>query len=198
MNLPHPQDEGAVSAKNAQPDQASPTPPRSRFWSILNEKEHRQHYVFICVLLWSILSFLLISHYVLGAVQVQGRSMESTLHDGDRHVVNRLVYHFRDPHRGELVVLNDHLDDSLCVKRIVGMPGELIEFRRGKVYLNGDAFPETYLDNYTFTLPLVYGEKPIQIPPGHYFVLGDNREDSVDSRVYGPLQRKDILGVISR
>src|SRR2546422_751835 len=142
MNLPQPQDEGTAGAKNAQPDQAPPTPPRSRLWTILNEKEHRQHYVFICVLLWSILSFLLISHYVLGAVQVQGRSMESTLHDGDRHVVNRLVYHFRDPHRGELVVLNDHLDDSLCVKRIVGMPGELIEFRRGKVYLNGNAFPE--------------------------------------------------------
>ncbi len=170
----------------------------SRILGKLTEPEPRQHYVLLCVLLWSILSFLLISHYVLGAVQVQGRSMESTLHDGERHVVNRLAFHFRNPQRGEMVVLNDHIDDNLCVKRIVGLPGETVEIRRGKVLINGEPLIEPYLGRNVRTYPINYGDKPVRIPADHYFVLGDNRGDSVDSRIYGPLARRNLVGSLSQ
>lgn len=182
---------------NSTPTSEDSTPRRPGWWSKLNEHEHRQHYVLLCVLLWSILSFLFVSHFVFGAVEVQGRSMESTLHDGNRHVVNRWVYHFRDPRRGEMIMLNDHIDESLCVKRIVALPGELVELKQGKVYVDGQPLPERYLSAGVRTWPLKFGAQPLRVPRAHYFVLGDNRDDSVDSRMYGPLDREDILGLIS-
>ncbi|HEY6168230.1 MAG TPA: signal peptidase I [Verrucomicrobiae bacterium] len=149
-------------------------------------------------MLWSILSFMVISRYVLGAVQVQGRSMEGTLHDGDRRVVNHWIYFFREPRRGEMVVLNDHIDSSLCVKRIIALPGELIEFNAGMVFIDGQRLAEPYLATGIRTTPLKFGTRPIRLQKDQFFVLGDNRDDSVDSRIYGALQRRDIIGVIGQ
>ena len=160
--------------------------------------ETRQHYVLICLALWSVISFLLVSRFVFGVVEVQGRSMETTLSDGDRYVVNRLVYQWRAPQRGELVVVDDHIDGSLAVKRIVGMPGETFSIVGGRVWINGQPLDEPYLERGAWTASQTYGRKALTIPPEHYLVLGDNRANSIDGRTYGPLGRKSILGALHR
>jgi signal peptidase I len=146
--------------------------------------------------LWSVISFLLVSRFVFGIVEVQGRSMETTLVDGDRYVVNRLAYRWRDPLRGEMVVLDDHIDGSLAVKRIVGLPGETFSIVGGRVWIDGLPLNEPYLAKGTWTAPQKHGRQPIVIPPGYYLVLGDNRANSMDGRTYGPIVRGNLIGVL--
>lgn len=175
------------------------TAPGGSSWRLFGRpivRETRQHYILLCLALWSVISFLLVSRFVFGVVEVQGRSMESTLREGDRYVVNRFVYHWREPQRGELVVINDHMDGALAVKRIIGLPGETFRIIGGRVWINGQPLPEPYLQRGTWTAPQRHGGQPMVIPPGHYLVLGDNRSNSLDSRSYGPLPRRDILGVL--
>jgi signal peptidase I len=158
--------------------------------------ETRQHYILLCLALWSVISFLLVSRFVFGIVEVQGRSMESTLYEGDRYVVNRFAYRWREPQRGELVVLDDHIDGSLAVKRIVGLPGETFSIVGGRVWINGKPLDEPYLTKGSWTAPQQHGRRPLAIPPDHYLVLGDNRSNSIDSRTYGPTNRRNLIGVL--
>jgi signal peptidase I len=159
--------------------------------------ETRQSYILICLLCWSILSFVLISNFVLGLVEVQGESMETTLYDGDRRLVNRCIYLWRAPRRGETVVIRDGIDHSLCVKRIVGVPEDRLEIHDGKVFINGAPLKESYLPARTTTQPRRFGRAPVRIGRDQFFVLGDNRQNSEDSRSYGPVHRSDVLGLIS-
>lgn len=144
-------------------------------------------------------SYFLISHYILQSVQVQGRSMYPTLQNADRYFLNRLIYEIRAPKRGEIVVLKDPTDGSYCVKRVVALPGEALYFKDGNLFVNGAQLPEPYLPFgvKTFTPEKVQDEM-VQIGSGKYFVMGDNRNDSFDSRFYGPISRESILGVLIR
>lgn len=178
-------------------------PPTATSWESLRTRgvfklkpETRRPYVLVCLVLWSTLSFLIISRYLVSSVEIDGVSMENTLHNHKRYLVNRLVYKLRDPNRGEMAVLRDHLDDSYVVKRIIGLPGELIEFKRGRVLINGTYLDEPYLVPGTETWPMKASLKAYQIPRDHYFVLGDNRANSTDSRIYGVLDRDSIFGLI--
>jgi signal peptidase I len=168
--------------------------PRASLWRLAPET--RQHYILLCLGLWSVISFLLVSRFVFGVVEVQGRSMESTLFEGDRYVVNRFAYRWREPQRGELVVLDDHIDGSLAVKRIVGLPGETFSIVGGRVWIDGKPLAEPYLAKGAWTAALKHGRQPLVIPPDHYIVLGDNRSNSVDSRTYGPTGRRNLIGVL--
>jgi signal peptidase I len=158
----------------------------------------RQVRLLVCVILWSLLSYFFISHFVLMAVEIKGGSMSPTLIDGERYVLYRCTYLLRSPRKGEIVVIIDPEDHGLSIKRIVGLPDELVEMRPDGLYVNNAKLTEPYLVSKYTRVPHYQPTKPIHLAKGNYFVLGDNRNNSADSRVYGPVQRSEILGVISK
>jgi signal peptidase I len=148
---------------------------------------------------------------VANPYRVPTASMEPTLHcarpaDGclsshsDRVVANRFIYRFRDPKRGEIVVFDaPSKTQQVCneagtfVKRIVGLPGEVVSERNGFVYVDGRKLAEPYVspsrrDDRTADWP--------RIPPDHYFVMGDNRSRSCDSRAWGTVPRENLIGPV--
>lgn len=176
----------------------APPPTARRFKLLHYAGDYRQSSLVLCIVLWSILSYLFISHYVLMAVEVKGISMSPTLLDGQRYLLFRCTYLWRTPRKGEIVVIEDPQDHGLSVKRIVALPNDLIEVRRDGVYVNNTKLPEPYL---TSIAAYASGDRPVK--PTHlghedYFVLGDNRDVSADSRIYGPVPRKNILGLLSK
>jgi signal peptidase I len=116
--------------------------------------------------------------------------MRPTLHDDQFLVVNKLGYRLYEPRRGDIVVFYDpNSGDRKLIKRIIGLPGETIEFQEGRVLIGGQEVPEPYLAE-----PGQYSRAPSRIPEGHYFVLGDNRNNSSDSRSWGMLAGDRIVG----
>jgi signal peptidase I len=158
----------------------------------------RQFRTVLCILLCSMLCYLLLSRFVLMAVEVQGASMSPTLLDGEHYLLYRCTYLVRSPRKGEIVVIRDPEDHGLSVKRIVGLPGEVVEMRTDGLYVNGEKYPEPYLVSKYILTPQNQPTKPLQLPKDGYFVLGDNRYRSADSRIYGPVPREGILGVIDK
>lgn len=159
----------------------------------------QQIYQCIAVAALAVASYFLISHYVLQSVQVSGLSMWPTLHDSDRYFLNRLTYHFRAPQRGEIVVVRDPSDGSYCVKRIVGLPGESLYFKNGDLFVNGKELDEPYLNPGTKTFtPEAVQQELVACGKDSYYVMGDNRNFSYDSRYYGPISRQNILGLVMR
>ena len=121
---------------------------------------------------------------------VVGSSMEPTLDDGDRIIVNKMVYHLRDPKAGEVIVFHPPTGRTVdFIKRIIAGPGDTIEVKDGRVWVNGVALNEPYIMS-----PPGYNLKEEQIPPGQYFVLGDNRNNSNDSHSWGTVPRENIIG----
>ncbi len=159
-------------------------------------QERRGSMILACVLFWSVLFFFGINRYVLGSVEVVGSSMVPTLAHGERHLLNRWLYRVIPPKRGDIVVIDDPESGSESIKRIVGLPGERIEFRRGVILLNGRQLAEPYLPRGMPTFPLCERDRALRVPADHYFVLGDNRPVSADSRTYGSISRHAILGVV--
>jgi signal peptidase I len=159
------------------------------------------HQVFQCIVVGAlaVASYFFVSHYVLQSVQVSGASMLPTLHDSDRFLLNRWVYDFRAPQRGEIVVVKDPTDGAYCVKRVVGLPGESLYFDNGRLFVNGEELNEPYLrpGTRTFT-PEKNQQELVVCGKDRYYLLGDNRNNSFDSRFYGPLSRENILGVLIR
>ena len=144
-------------------------------------------------------SYFVISHYVLQTVQVVGASMVPTLRDSQKYLLNRWVYHFRSPKRSDVVVLRDPIDNGFAVKRIIGTSGDWIYLKNGQVFVNGHKLNEPYLAPGTPTFP--YKAVPAQVylvGRDEFFVLGDNRKNSADSRTYGAVPRRNILGLIVR
>lgn len=135
---------------------------------------------------------LVIIIFLYQPVKVEGTSMNPLLSDQERIFINKFIYHFEPIDRGDVVVFWYPLDRSKSfIKRVVGLPGETVEIREGKVYVDGkelaDQFvPSSYLDGST------YG--PVEIAQDEYFVMGDHRDSSNDSRVFGPVPRQYIYG----
>lgn len=140
-------------------------------------------------LLPAVLIASLIYLFLAQATRVYGQSMEPTLHTNDRVIVEKITYRFHPPQRGDIVVVRVNQHSQPLIKRIVGLPGETIAVHDGRVYINGRPLNEPYLARPTHGyLP------PTRIPPLHYFVMGDNRDASNDSRSFGPVPRENILG----
>lgn len=140
-----------------------------------------------------IIIIILIKAYVITPVIVSGPSMLSTLHDGDIMLLNKL-YKEKDIERFDIVVVK--YEKKNIIKRVIGLPGDTIECIDNKLYVNGKVIVEKYLDDKTvtddFNLKDSFGID--KVPEGHYFVMGDNREVSLDSRKIGPVKASDIDG----
>lgn len=156
----------------------------------------RQLIALAMLLVASLLSYLVINRWCLSTVVVQGRSMAPTLQDGDRCLLNRLSYLYTGPKRGDLVVIHDRGLDDLAVKRIVALPGEFVRLTNGTLFVNGRRLPEPYLENGTMTVCPNGVDQSYQLHGQEYFVLGDNRAESEDSRFYGPVARERIVGTL--
>jgi signal peptidase I len=141
------------------------------------------------------LTYLLITHFLFQSLTVSGSSMYPTLFDNGNYWLNRSYYYRHDPQRTDIVALKDPVDGILVVKRIIAMPGESIYLNRGKVYVNGKLLNEPYISKYMPTFAYERNESEfLIIGKDSYFVLGDNRGNSMDSRTYGPVPRANILG----
>ncbi|MBN1259362.1 MAG: signal peptidase I [Anaerolineae bacterium] len=136
----------------------------------------------------ALLLALLITHFVGERTVVLSQSMEPTLHPDQQIIVEKMTYHFRAPRRGEIVVIGVEESDIPYIKRVVGLPGETLEIRNSRVFIDGHILTETYLPNVT---PGTYG--PVIIPEDHIFVMGDNRGNSRDSRALGPIALDKVI-----
>ncbi len=126
---------------------------------------------------------------VTARIRVEGTSMEPSLHDGEFVVVNRLSMLWQDPERGDIVVFHFPLDRGRrYIKRVIGLPGDLVSVLDGEVFVNGAKLDEPYVA----TPPAYSGEWTIGL--GEVFVLGDNRNYSSDSQNWGNLDQEDIIG----
>jgi len=143
----------------------------------------------------TILSYLIITQYGLQTVKVVGNSMTPTLGDTHFYILNRLVYLVRSPQPTDVVVIRDPEDHGFCVKRVIARAGDSVSIRNGKVFVNDKPLNEPYLPQGTPTYPNgKTREQMFRLSENEFFVLGDNRMNSADSRTYGPVPRNHILG----
>ena len=143
---------------------------------------------------------LVLRLYVVNLARIKGRSMLPTLHDRDYALVWRLPYRLRTPRRGEVVICHypgrkmkrlPFLPQAF-VKRVIALPGDTVEWQEGVLLLNGEPLKEPYLD--PARCRSLRTRPPRTLGPDEYYVLGDNRDASNDSRSVGPLRRRDIRG----
>ncbi len=143
------------------------------------------------------LGYLLVSHFVFQSVTVRGQSMYPSLFPDSNYWLVHSVYVENNPQRNDIVEVRDPQDGCLVVKRIIATPGECIYLNRGRVYVNGWLLKEPFLPNKTRTF--AYDKKGSELfilGKDQYFVMGDNRDNSCDSRTFGPVPRKNILGMV--
>ncbi len=142
-----------------------------------------------------IILFLMI--YVVSVTQVVGNSMNSTLENGDVLILNKFKYRFTDIKRGDIISL-EYADTKYLIKRVIGLPGDKVSIRDNTLYINGELYVENYLDE-----GLEYDDFDLSslgydtIPEDMYLVLGDNREDSLDSREIGLISKDEVIGKVS-
>ncbi len=168
-------------------------PPRTRAQRALS---NLQQFLAVAVLAWG--CYFLISRFFLTSVVVTGMSMTPTLCNSERYLLNRWVFHLRSPARSDVVVLRDPSDNGYSVKRVIGLPGEDVSIKEGNVYVDGRKLAEAYLPQGTPTLDASFKPRTFHCTAGHYFLLGDNRKNSIDSRYYGPVPQGNILGLVIR
>lgn len=145
-----------------------------------------------------IVVILVIAVYVVGLQQIVGPSMTPTLRNGDIVILDKLSYRFSEIKRDDIVALY-YADTKFLVKRVVGLPGETVEFKDNKLYINGKYYEEKYLGDDIVTDNFSLEElNYTTIPDDMYLVLGDNRGDSMDSRDsdVGLIPKKDIYGKV--
>jgi signal peptidase I len=147
------------------------------------------------ILVVAVLAAILIRSFVVQPFFIPSGSMEPTLAVGDRVLVNKLSYDFHPVHRGDIVVFSKPPNDTTpgvtdLIKRVIGLPGETISGQNGQVYINGHPLAEPWLPKGDTTQPF----PATFIPRGEYFMMGDNRGDSADSRVLGPIPKHLIIG----
>jgi signal peptidase I len=177
-----------MSEESKQPEEMESAPaPRQR-----SGNEWRQ---WTRDLLVSVLVSVVIITCLYQPVRVEGTSMQPELRNSDRLFINKFVYHFEGISRGDVVVFHYPLNPKESfIKRVIGLPGDHIRIDQGTVYINGKALKEPYV-------PARYRDRRSMaagvVPPHEYFVMGDHRNISEDSRDFGPVPRSDIYGKAS-
>lgn len=150
-------------------------------------------YLLVIVLLtWVIVTF------VGQRTKVDGHSMEPTLSDGDNLIVDKLSYRFREPERYDIIVFPyQHAENTYYIKRIIGLPGETVQIMDdGSIYINGEKLEENYGMEVIKPETIGRAAEPIELGDDEYFVMGDNRNNSSDSRtdMVGNIKRENIIG----
>ena len=168
-------------------------------------KERNEIFEWVKALVIAILLAAIIRYFLFAPILVDGLSMMPTLKDQDRMVVNKIAYKIGEPERFDIVVFHA-TEEKDYIKRVIGLPGDTIEYKDDTLYVNGTAYEEPYLDDYKkqvidgpltepFTLEEITGEATV--PEGEVFVMGDNRRYSKDSRHIGTVKISEILGKTS-
>lgn len=146
--------------------------------------------ILITVLLAFLLRFFLIQPFI-----VEGSSMEPNFHDQQYIIIDKLSYRLRDPKRGEVIVFHPPNDPSQnYIKRIIGLPGETVRIDNGDVYVNEVKLDESYLGDQNHNTEQLRFREPVILEADEYFVMGDNRNHSSDSREWGELTKQNIEG----
>jgi signal peptidase I len=147
----------------------------------------------------AIVAVLLIRAFLIQPFLVSGDSMVPTFHNGDYLLVDELTYRLREPQRGEVIVFRFPKDEKLFfIKRIIGLPGERVEIADGKVIIVNGEHPQGVILSEPSLSPTLEtsGNKDITLGPDQYFVLGDNRSFSLDSRSWGTVAKTEIMGLV--
>jgi signal peptidase I len=178
----------ATASKPAKPAH----PPRA---VVRRRRARRKALEWPFLIVFAVVSAFLIRQYVVQTFYIPSASMHETLIEGDRVLVNKVGYHLHDIHRGDVVVFakpaNLNVSEDDLIKRVVALPGETVEGRGGKVYVNGAPLDEPYVE------PLCHGTgdfAKVTVPAGRLWVMGDNRCNSSDSRVFGPIDERLVVG----
>lgn len=132
-----------------------------------------------------ILVVVLIKTFVVSPIRVNGASMDPTLNDKDIMLLDEISYRFSDIERFDIVVVKE--EDEYLIKRVIGLPGETVEYKNDKLYIDGKYVKEDFKHKETFDFSTTLGKD-------EYFIMGDNRTNSTDSRVFGPISRDKIMG----
>ena len=154
----------------------------------------------IKVVIISLAIIIPVRYFLIQPFYVKGASMEPSFHDHEYLIINEIVYRFDEPQRGDIVVFRYPKDPSqYFIKRIVGLPGEKVKIKEGEIIIYNDQFPDginlnedVYLFEDEKTPHL--GKTEFILETDEYFVLGDNRDASLDSRKFGPVPRRLIIG----
>jgi signal peptidase I len=142
-------------------------------------------------LLFALLVAVLIRAFIIQLYWIPSESMEPQLLVGDGIVANKIVCRLAEPVRGDIFVFRFPKDQRVhIVKRVIGLPGEKVEIKDDSVYIDGEPLQEPYLE----PAPAMPDYGPVEVPPGQYFMMGDNREGSQDSRAWGFVPRSLLVG----
>lgn len=162
-----------------------------------NEKESKSETTFLKELFSWVKIFIgafivafLLTHFVIVNATIPSGSMESTINTGDKVIGFRLAYLFTEPDRGDIVMFEaPDKEDTIYIKRVIGIPGDTIKIENNKIYVNGILKEESYIDKWTNSP----GTQEWTLGKDEYFMMGDNRNNSNDSRIYGPVKEKTII-----
>ncbi len=149
------------------------------------------------VIVFAVSIFLFIYLLVMQPHKIKGSSMEPDFHNGEFLLTDKLTYRFSEPKRGDVVIFKAPPDDrDEFIKRIIAIPGDTVLVQNGKVSVNGKLIDEPYLSDNTFTSggSIAVEGTQLTIPQGKYFMMGDNRPHSFDSRNFGPIGKEKITG----
>ena len=153
---------------------------------------HRELRIWSRDLLLALCFAVVIIVFLYQPVKVEGTSMAPLISDQERIFINKIVYRFEPISRGDVVVFWYPLDRTKSfIKRVIGLPGETVDIRQGRVYVNGERLLEPYVPPQYFDSS---SSSPVHVPPGEFFVMGDHRDSSNDSRVFGTVPADYIYG----
>lgn len=157
--------------------------------------ENKKHGMYLGEILESVaiavILAVIIRFFLFQPFYIPSGSMEPTLKPGDRIIVNKLIYRYSQPERGDIMVFKYPRDPARdFIKRAVGLPEETVEIKDSKVYINDKKISQPFLEP-----GLQFGSfGPVEVPGGSYFMMGDNRNNSEDSRIWGTLPGENIVG----
>lgn len=149
------------------------------------------------VLVFAVSIFLFVYLLLVQPHKIKGNSMDPNFHNGQFLLTDKVTYRFGEPQRGDVVVFKAPPDDAQeFIKRIIGLPGDTVKVEGGRVYLNDALLDELYLEDSVLTRPGNFSQEgqTITVPESKYYVMGDNRNHSFDSRNFGPVDKSKITG----
>ncbi|AFY94742.1 signal peptidase I [Chamaesiphon minutus] len=178
-----------TNPKQSQPESTSPQPLLVQWWQKWSEN--------ITILVVAIGLAFFIRTFIAEPRYIPSESMLPTLEVGDRVIVEKLSYYSHPPQRGDIIVFapppqlqaQGYLKDRAFIKRVIGLPGNTIEVKNGRVYVDRELLTESYIAE-----PPNYAMSPVVVPSDQIFVMGDNRNNSNDSHVWGFLPKTNIIG----